>query len=202
MRPTALMLIALAITMLTTCSSDDARDPDGSADTGADGDADSDGDDDGDADLDADSETDGDIDADADADVDGDADTDGDVDGEVDGDGDTDMDGDADPDGDGDADIECAYGGEFADQFDRSCSEDDDCVVGFCAVDCCGTWMAVGINRVEEAHFAAAWAECEIELVHCECPSGPTRIEDGSTALGHDSIQARCEGGECRSYLP
>ena len=192
MRPAALIVIVMGITTLTSCSSEDTLDPDGSADTGVDGDADSDGDVDSDADADAD----------VDADAGGDADSDGDIDADSDTDGDTDAEGDVDDDADADGDIVCAYGGEFADQFDRSCSEDDDCVVGFCAVDCCGTWMAVGINRAEEAHFGAAWAECEIELVHCECPSGPTQVEDGSTALGHDSIQARCEGGECRSYLP
>ena len=184
MRPAVLMLIALGITTLTTCSSGDARDTDGSADTGVEGDADADGDVDGDAGGDAGSN--GETDADSDSDTDGD----------------TDADSDADGDADGDDVVECVYGGEFADQFDRNCSETDECMVGFCAADCCGTWMAVGINRAEEAHFEGAWSGCEIELVHCECPSGPTQVEDGSTALGHDSILARCESGECRSYLP
>lgn len=70
-------------------------------------------------------------------------------------DGDIEADTDVDVDSAGDADVddvvECVFSSEFADLFDRSCSEADDCAVGFCAVDCCGTRMAVGISRAEES---------------------------------------------------
>ena len=97
---------------------------------------------------------------------------------------------------------ECTFGAEFVEQFDRGCSEDSDCALTFHALDCCFTLMASGVNTSEQDRFEAAWAACEDEVDRCRCASGPTVVDDGSTTSEHDSISVRCEGGECRSYLP
>ena len=96
----------------------------------------------------------------------------------------------------------CFFGAEFVEQFDRSCAEDSDCALTFHALDCCFTLMASGIRVGEQDRFEAAWAACEDEVDRCRCASGPTVVEDGSTTTDHDSISVRCEGGECRSWVP
>lgn len=62
--------------------------------------------------------------------------------------------------------------------------------------------MAVGINVAEAERSEATWAACAAELPQCGCPSGPTHVDDGSTTLDHDSIRVRCDGDQCRTYLP
>ncbi len=122
---------------------------------------------------------------------------------ETDGDADADTDVDSDVDADGDAsDIECEFGSEFLEPFDRSCDDDGDCLLTFHAFDCCRTLMASGVNGSVQGRFEAAWTICDEELERCRCASGPTVVEDGSTTLEHDSIAVRCEEGTCRSYIP
>ena len=105
-------------------------------------------------------------------------------------------------DGDEPEEVECAFGSEFGAQFERACSENDDCVLTFHALDCCRTLMASGITVNEQDRFETAWSACDEELERCRCASGPTEVDDGSTTTEHESISVWCDGGECRSYVP
>ncbi|MBN2717681.1 MAG: glycoside hydrolase family 2 protein [Deltaproteobacteria bacterium] len=101
-----LLLMAITILFMMSCSEDSKSADDSSSDGDADSDSDTDADSDSDTDADSDSDTDADSDSDTDADTDSDTDADTDSDTDADTDSDTDADTDSDTDADTDSDTD------------------------------------------------------------------------------------------------
>jgi len=101
-----------------------------------------------------------------------------------------------------DDDIECVYGSAFAEQFSKQCDGDGDCALAFIAKDCCGTTLAVGINRLEAERLGSAWQECLKQLAQCGCPASLPEAEDGNSTQNLQDIQVHCDQGQCSSYIP
>jgi hypothetical protein len=86
-------------------------------------------------------------------------------------------------------------------QFDKTCSNDDDCAVVIHTTDCCGNSVALGINEVEVDAFEAAEAICDSQYPPCGCPAGPTLAEDGNQVFDPDQLAVECTMGSCTSFV-
>lgn len=88
--------------------------------------------------------------------------------------------------------------------FSKCCSGDDECVVAFHQISCCGTHVAWGINAKDKAAFDAAEAMCEMAYPGCGCPTGPTMAEDGKFSKdfgGSGDIGVGCMSGACTTFI-
>ncbi len=85
--------------------------------------------------------------------------------------------------------------------FDRQCSMATDCVAVLHQIDCCGTYVALGIRGTEQSAFAAAEKDCESMYPGCGCAQRPTVAEDGTTDNGGAQLVARCAQGQCQSHF-
>lgn len=80
----------------------------------------------------------------------------------------------------------------FADDLERGCGDDANCVVGVHQTDCCGNTSALGMNHSERDRFDAAESACRATYPLCGCPSGPTTTDSGETAFDVATIQVGC----------
>ncbi len=85
--------------------------------------------------------------------------------------------------------------------FDESCQTDQDCVVVFHQVNCCGTEVAWGIAASAKAAFDEAEKVCRSQVPGCGCPALPTEAEDGNTHWDAAQFSVTCKTGECFSYV-
>lgn len=85
--------------------------------------------------------------------------------------------------------------------FERQCSADADCVAVLHQIDCCGTYVALGIRVTEQTAFAAAEKDCEAMYPGCGCASRPTVADDGTQDQGGSRLSARCSAGRCLSHF-
>ena len=65
-----------------------------------------------------------------------------------------------------------------------SCSTVDDCTVAFILKDCCGTQIATGDSAFDICSFMPQAQACITN--DCDCASGPTEADDGTTAANLD----------------
>ena len=85
--------------------------------------------------------------------------------------------------------------------YGRACSTSADCVAVFHQIDCCGTFITMGLSRDEQAGFDTLEAACEATYPRCRCATGPTEADDGTTGSGEPNLS--CVGGRCAtSYGP
>lgn len=97
--------------------------------------------------------------------------------------------------------VQCASVPPVFPVFEKSCQSDEDCVLVFHQVNCCGTEVAWGIAASEKAAFDAAEKECRAQFPPCGCPAFPTEAEDGNIPKDPDQIAVRCKAGTCFSYV-
>jgi hypothetical protein len=86
--------------------------------------------------------------------------------------------------------------------FDRSCTDDRDCVAVTHQISCCGSQVALGLNKKELDTFTRAETMCAASYPACGCPALPTRTEDGSSTPGlAGDIAVACREGTCTTFV-
>jgi len=103
-------------------------------------------------------------------------------------------------DGNGE-EIECMYGQEYVNQFDKSCQTVADCARVSLGLDCCGTSLYAGINKSLETEFNSGWSECQPTLEQCGCPAKQPHAEDGNLTSNYADIQLDCQSGSCTTFI-
>jgi hypothetical protein len=87
--------------------------------------------------------------------------------------------------------------------YDRSCASDADCMIGTHYLDCCGTVIALGINKSEVNVFVNDTGVCH-QPPTCRCLGHGVVAEDGrtSTDTAHMSdVAVSCSGGACATHI-
>lgn len=105
----------------------------------------------------------------------------------------------AEPSSGGPAGVDCGASPPVFPEFDRTCATVDDCVIVL-HTDCCGP-LALGLNKAEEAGFAAAEAICGPQCPPLGCDH-PTIAEDGDVSAQDGDIQVECAAGKCTTFIP
>jgi len=105
--------------------------------------------------------------------------------------------------------VSCPYGveadgGRMA-TYDKGCRSDDDCAIGGQLLDCCGSSIAIGINRSERARLDAEGGLCGARAT-CKCKAMPMRAEDGRNTRDSASYPPRdvavaCVAGACTTRI-
>lgn len=85
--------------------------------------------------------------------------------------------------------------------FDKNCASDADCALVFHTINCCGTEIALGINKDQVPAFDAAEALCDSQYPGCGCAQDATLAEDGNKAWGQDAFGVSCDAFKCRSHV-
>jgi hypothetical protein len=85
--------------------------------------------------------------------------------------------------------------------YGSGCIETADCEIGNHQIDCCGTFLAMGILRSERGFFDPAEATCASMYPLCGCAARPTMAEDGQDETA-GTIMVACMDGECRTFVP
>ncbi|MEY3015399.1 MAG: hypothetical protein RIT45_4134 [Pseudomonadota bacterium] len=100
------------------------------------------------------------------------------------------------------AGVQCGSSkGQFP-AFSKACSADADCVVVQHQINCCGTKIAIGIGKDEQAAFAAAEKLCQSQYPGCGCAQFETVAEDGYSTWQDNEFVAKCQEGVCRATVP
>jgi hypothetical protein len=105
-------------------------------------------------------------------------------------------------DGIGDAGAVACWGAtQTFPKFDRRCATDSDCVLVNHQSDCCGSTLAMAVNRDAVGAFNAAEATCERQYPGCACAPIGVFVEDGTRvyASEENTLVAACDNGSCRS---
>ena len=77
--------------------------------------------------------------------------------------------------------------------FDRGCTNDASCSIGYHLVDCCGTQIAVSFNHAyREAFDTAETAWRKACPAACGCPAGPIMTESGMSTGDMGKVQVKC----------
>jgi hypothetical protein len=79
--------------------------------------------------------------------------------------------------------------------FDKTCASATDCAVGVHQINCCGSTVALGMTRAEQARFAAAEQVCVEQYPQCACAQTAT-AEDGQSVFGKQVVVA-CQSNRC-----
>src|SRR5690349_14293245 len=58
--------------------------------------------------------------------------------------------------------------------FDKTCSSVTDCAIAIHQTTCCGSTLAIGLNKAEQQRFAADEKTCLDQYPLCTCPATPT----------------------------
>jgi hypothetical protein len=85
--------------------------------------------------------------------------------------------------------------------LEKACEVATDCFVALHQQDCCGTEVAIGLARSAEVAFTRTETTCSAGYPGCECAQQPTMAEDGRTNI-QGTIDVRCTGGACETYVP
>jgi hypothetical protein len=99
-------------------------------------------------------------------------------------------------------DVRCVGNPPAFPAFERGCSGDANCVIGFHQVDCCGNRIATGINHSERDRFDAAERICEMQYPGCGCPQGPTTTDTAQMTSDESMIAVACRSGVCTTFVP
>ena len=98
--------------------------------------------------------------------------------------------------------IQCAEKPPKFPAFDKNCSDASDCVVVAHQIDCCGTEVAQGISKSEQAGFDAAEKTCRGQFPTCQCAPQALTTDEGQTAKSISEVQVKCRGSVCTSFAP
>jgi hypothetical protein len=86
--------------------------------------------------------------------------------------------------------------------FDRSCTDERDCVAVTHQISCCGSKVALGLNKKELEAFTRAETMCAASYPACGCPALPTRTDDGSSTPGlAGDVVVACREGTCSTFV-
>jgi hypothetical protein len=98
------------------------------------------------------------------------------------------------------ASLVCYSGNTTFPELEKACAVASDCFVALHTVSCCGTQIAIGLDRTSETAFASAEMTCAGAFPGCECLQLPTMAEDGHTSA-QGTIEVRCNSGRCETYV-
>ncbi len=98
--------------------------------------------------------------------------------------------------------IMCGGDDPYFPTFDRSCASNRDCEIVFHQIDCCGSFLAWGINSAAGKAFGEAEAECVAQYPDCDCAPMPPLADDGKTVDDLNLIEVACMNGECKTFVP
>jgi hypothetical protein len=85
--------------------------------------------------------------------------------------------------------------------FDKTCTTVADCVFGVHQSDCCGSTLALGMNRAEQARFDTTEKACDAQYAKCACPAFFTKSEDGQQAMDGKVIVVECQSSRCMTTV-
>jgi hypothetical protein len=85
--------------------------------------------------------------------------------------------------------------------FDKTCTIAGDCVLGIHQTSCCGSSLAIGMTRAEQARFAVDENTCVGQYPQCACPATPTVTEDGQHGTPDNPIVVECQAGSCMTTV-
>jgi hypothetical protein len=85
--------------------------------------------------------------------------------------------------------------------FNKSCRDPGDCLLRAHQLDCCGSYMMIGVAASDRDLFESAEAQCSSSFPICECAQQPTVAEDGRRANDTGAFAAGCESGRCLSTV-
>lgn len=97
------------------------------------------------------------------------------------------------------AKVDCKIGAEGFPKLFKYCQLDSDCATVTHQKDCCGTEVVYGIHKAAKADYDSAEIACKIPAA-CDCMAQPTAAEDGK-AIDSGTLAAKCDGGQCSSYV-
>jgi hypothetical protein len=95
--------------------------------------------------------------------------------------------------------IVCAVSASEFPSFDKTCATPADCVIGVHQFNCCGSTIALGMNRVEQDRFAGAEQTCAEQYPRCACAQTAT-AEDGRSTFGGTVVVA-CQSSQCMTAV-
>ena len=96
--------------------------------------------------------------------------------------------------------VACESGGTTFPFLEKGCVAATDCFVAEHMHNCCGTQIAVGLNKSAQAAFTQAEAACSMAYPGCGCAQFPTTAEDGRSETD-GTIQVRCDSGLCTTFV-
>jgi len=97
------------------------------------------------------------------------------------------------------AKVDCKIGAEGFPKLFKYCQLDSECATVTHQKDCCGTEVVYGIHKAAKADYDAAEIACKIPAA-CDCMAQQTVADDGK-AIDSGTLAAKCNGGQCSSYL-
>ncbi len=98
--------------------------------------------------------------------------------------------------------VMCAAPNPEFPEFARDCTVPADCEVAFHQYNCCGSRMAIGINKRERSKFTAAETTCVGQYPGCGCAAVATIAQDGKSGP-ENTIQVNCTAvGSCSTFIP
>jgi hypothetical protein len=84
-------------------------------------------------------------------------------------------------------------------RFSKACGSALDCVAVEHIADCCGAKVVWGLAKSEQLGYAAAESQCKASWPQCNCPVGPSKLEDGNTFLEPFEVTVSCVAGICKT---
>lgn len=77
------------------------------------------------------------------------------------------------------------------------CQTDDECAVGWLAVDCCGTQRAVGVRKDARLDLEERVSRLRGHAASCECLASPTTLDNGALNEDPRLVDVACVEGAC-----
>lgn len=97
--------------------------------------------------------------------------------------------------------VMCEDGPENFPAFPKACQTADDCAIGYHAIDCCGSLLAIGIQIGDELNFMEAEALCQSQYPQCDCAPKLTIAEDGATQTEGLQVGVACQDMLCQTFI-
>jgi hypothetical protein len=97
--------------------------------------------------------------------------------------------------------VQCGTTPQVFPQFDRGCSNDDNCAKVARTTSCCGDVEYTGINHAEQTCFQLAADLCDSQYPACGCASQGFTVDDGTLVpYGSDGeVVVQCVSGQCNT---
>ena len=97
--------------------------------------------------------------------------------------------------------VDCSDGPQDFPAFPKACQTADDCAIGYHAIDCCGSPIAVGIQAADEQSFMEAENMCLLQYPLCDCIPQPPLAEDGNQLGEGQEVAVECKDMLCTTFI-
>jgi len=97
--------------------------------------------------------------------------------------------------------LACESGSATFPPLEKACDDAADCFIALHMKDCCGTYVAIGLNKTAQTSFTEKEAVCNAGFPACGCAAGPTAAEDGRNESA-GTIEVSCTSNVCKTYVP